>query len=170
VRCAARVGGNWNNGANDGPCYWNCNNFISLDPDYSYNVQFYLLDKLTSELFTFTLPAGTPLISKRRKKVGINNRNPTSALDVVGEIKQNGIYVLGYVGKVEDDFNNYKSGGVFKYSGTGASNSPGAAGLLEVITSGDGFVIQRFTEFSAGCRVFVRSYINNDTWTSWTEK
>lgn len=23
---AARVGGNWNNGANDGPSYWNCNN------------------------------------------------------------------------------------------------------------------------------------------------
>ena len=24
--CAARVGGNWNNGSNAGPLYWNCNN------------------------------------------------------------------------------------------------------------------------------------------------
>lgn len=24
--CAARVGGNWNNGSNAGPVYWNCNN------------------------------------------------------------------------------------------------------------------------------------------------
>lgn len=23
---AAQVGGNWNNGSNAGPCYWNCNN------------------------------------------------------------------------------------------------------------------------------------------------
>lgn len=124
------------------------NEFISLDPDYSYNVQFYLLDKLTSEIFTFTLPAGTPLISKRRKKVGINNRNPTSALDVVGEIKQNGIYVLGYVGKVEGDFNNYKDGGIYHYIGTGASNAPGTAGILEVLSFENRFnVIQRFTEW-----------------------
>lgn len=145
--------------------------FISLDPDYSYHIQFYLLDKLTSEIFTVTLPAGTPLVSKRRKMVGINNRNPTSALDVVGEIKQNGTYVLGYVGKVENDFNNYKSGGIYHYIGTGASNAPGAAGLLEVLSFENCFnLIQRFTEFSAGCRVFVRSYINNSSWTAWTQK
>ena len=67
--------------------------FISLDPDYSYHVQFYLLDKLTSEVYTVTLPAGTPLISKRRKKVGINNRNPKAALDVVGGFILDGVSV-----------------------------------------------------------------------------
>ena len=144
--------------------------FISLDPDYSYHIQFYLLDKLTSEVFTVTLPAGTPLVSKRRKMVGINNRNPTSALDVVGEIKQNGVYVLGFVGSIEGDFNNYKSGGVYHYSANPTvSNAPTSAGLLEVISNGSGYVIQRFTAFSAGCAMYVRSFFNN-SWTSWTQK
>lgn len=144
--------------------------FISLDPDYSYHIQFYLLDKLTSEIFTVTLPAGTPLVSKRRKMVGINNRNPTSALDVVGEIKQNGVYVLGFVGSIEGDFNNYKSGGVYHYSANPTvSNAPTSAGLLEVISNGSGYVIQRFTAFSAGCAMYVRSFFNN-SWTSWTQK
>lgn len=58
--------------------------FVSLDPDYSYDIQFWVYDKLTNDYFTVTLPSGTPLLSKRRKKLGINNRRPKAALDVVG--------------------------------------------------------------------------------------
>lgn len=144
--------------------------FISLDPDFSYHIQFWIYDKLTNDDYTATLAQGTPLVSKRRKRVGINNRNPQSALDVVGDIRMNGVYVLGYVGTITGDFNNYKSGGIYDYSGSGASNAPGNAGFLEVISSGNGYVIQRFTEHSAGCRMFVRAYYNNNTWTSWVEK
>lgn len=154
----------------DASVKYESNEFISLDPDYSYHIQFYLLDKLTSEIYTVTLPAGTPLVSKRRKMVGINNRNPTSALDVVGAIKQNGVYVLGFVGNVEGDFNNYKSGGIYHYSANPTvSNAPISAGLLEVISDGNGHVIQRFTAFSVGCAMYVRLFDNN-SWTAWTQK
>lgn len=63
------------------------NEFVSLDPDYSYDIQFWVYDKLTNDYFTVTLPSGTPLLSKRRKKLGINNRRPQKALDVVGGLK-----------------------------------------------------------------------------------
>lgn len=143
--------------------------WISIDADYSWYVQFLVTDKLTSDIVTITIPQGIPLLSFRRKKVGVNKREPEVAFDIVGEMKQNGAYVMGYIGNVESDFNDYKSGGIFKYSGAGASNSTGSAGLLEVVTSGDGYVIQRFTAFSEGCAMYVRSYFNN-TWTSWILK
>lgn len=146
------------------------NEFISLNSDYSYDIQFWIYDELTSDYYTVTLPSGTPLLSKRRKKLGINNRRPQSALDVNGEITMNGVFALGYVGKVEGDFNNYKHGGIYDYAGSGANNAPGSAGMLEVITPGAGYVIQRFTEYAAGCKMRVRSFFNNTTWTSWVEK
>lgn len=67
--------------------------FMSLDPDYSYDVQFWVYDKLTNDNFTVTLPSGTPLLSKRRKKLGINNRRPQAALDVVGGFILDGVTV-----------------------------------------------------------------------------
>lgn len=143
--------------------------FVSLDPNYSYNIQFYICDNLTSDDDTAIIAQGIPLISKRRKRVGINNRNPQSALDVVGEICMNGLYVLGYVGEVENDFNNYKSGGLYHYSGVEASNAPGNAGFLEVISNGSNCAVQRFTECSATCEIVVRAFYN-DAWTSWNKK
>lgn len=156
--------------ATDTKITFSSDNFISLDSDYSYDIQFVVSDKLTSDTFTVTLPSGTPLISKRRKKLGINNRRPQSALDVSGEITMNGVFVLGYVGKIEGDFNSYKRGGIYDYSGSGVNNAPGNAGILEVITPGGGNVIQRFTEYTAGCKMYVRSFYNNTIWTSWSER
>ena len=156
--------------ANDTRVTYESNEFVSLDADYSYNIQFYVSDKITSDTIVITLPQGTPLISKRRKMVGINNRNPTAALDVSGEIKMNSFYVLGFVGEVENDFNNYKNGGLFTYTETGASNAPPGAGFLEVITDGSN-ILQRFTAIAGGCAIYVRSYIEaSKTWTAWTQK
>ena len=155
--------------ASDTRVTYESDEFVLLDPDYSYHVEFYVSDKITSDTFVITLPPAIPLISKRHKKVGINNKNPTSALDVTGEIKQNGIYVLGYCGKVTGDFNNYTSGGVYNYSGIGGINAPGSAGMLEVITNG-AYVIQRFTEYSSGCNLYIRSSLAFNTWTEWTQK
>lgn len=147
--------------------------WLSLDANYSWYVRFYVYDNLTDDTATITVSQGTPLISFRRKKVGINKREPTQALDVDGNIAANGVIVLGYVGHVEGDFNNYKNGGIFFAPTTsGISNAPpGGAGYLEVLSTTDGFnLIQRYTATAAGCKVYIRSFILNTNWTPWTEK
>lgn len=147
--------------------------WLSLDANYSWYVRFYVYDNLTGDTTTITVSQGTPLISFRRKKVGINKREPTQALDVDGNIAANGVIVLGYAGHVEGDFNNYKNGGIFFAPTTsGISNAPpGGAGYLEVLSTTDGFnLIQRYTATAAGCKVYIRSFILNTNWTPWTEK
>lgn len=147
--------------------------WLSLDANYSWYVRFCVYDNLTSDTATITVSQGTPLISFRRKKVGINKREPTQALDVYGNIAANGVLVLGYAGHVEGDFNNYKNGGIFFAPTTsGISNAPpGGAGYLEVLSATDGVnLIQRFTATAAGCKVYIRSFILNTNWTPWTEK
>lgn len=147
--------------------------WLSLDANYSWYVRFYVYDNLTGDTVTITVSQGTPLISFRRKKVGINKWEPTQALDVDGNIAANGVIVLGYAGHVEGDFNNYKNGGIFFAPTTsGISNAPpGGAGYLEVLSTTDGFnLIQRYTATAAGCKVYIRSFILNTNWTPWTEK
>lgn len=147
--------------------------WLSLDANYSWYVRFYVYDNLTGDTVTITVSQQTPLISFRRKKVGINKREPTQALDVDGNIAANGVIVLGYAGHVEGDFNNYKNGGIFFAPTTsGISNAPpGGAGYLEVLSTTDGFnLIQRYTATAAGCKVYIRSFILNTNWTPWTEK
>ena len=147
--------------------------WLSLDANYSWYVRFYVYDNLTGDTATITVSQGTPLISFRRKKVGINKREPAQALDVDGNIAANGVIVLGYAGHVEGDFNNYKNGGIFFAPTTsGISNAPpGGAGYLEVLSATDGFsLIQRYTATAAGCKVYIRSFILNTNWTPWTEK
>lgn len=147
--------------------------WLSLDANYSWYVRFCVYDNLTGDTATITVSQGTPLISFRRKKVGINKREPTQALDVDGNIAANGVIVLGYAGHVEGDFNNYKNGGIFFAPTTsGISNAPpGGAGYLEVLSATDGFnLIQRYTATAAGCKVYIRSFILNTNWTPWTEK
>lgn len=147
--------------------------WLSLDANYSWYVRFYVYDNLTGDTVTITVSQGTPLISFRRKKVGINKREPAQTLDVDGNIAANGVIVLGYVGHVEGDFNNYKNGGIFFAPTTsGISNAPpGGAGYLEVLSTTDGFnLIQRYTATAEGCKVYIRSFILNTNWTPWTEK
>lgn len=73
------------------------NEWLNLNPEYSYYVQFLVTDKLTSDTITLTVPQGTPLLSFRRKKVGVNNRNPSAALDIVGDFVLNGLRVADFV-------------------------------------------------------------------------
>lgn len=158
---------------NDSGFTFTSDEWLSLDANYSWYVRFYVYDNLTGDTATITVSQGTPLISFRRKKVGINKREPTQALDVDGNIAANGVIVLGYAGHVEGDFNNYKNGGIFFAPTTsGISNAPpGEAGYLEVLSATDGFnLIQRYTATAAGCKVYIRSFILNTNWTPWTEK
>jgi hypothetical protein len=158
---------------NDSGFTFTSDEWLSLDANYSWYVRFYVYDNLTGDTATITVSQGTPLISFRRKKVGINKREPTQALDVGGNIAANGVIVLGYAGHVAGDFNNYKNGGIFFAPTTsGISNAPpGGAGYLEVLSATDGFnLIQRYTATAAGCKVYIRSFILNTNWTPWTEK
>lgn len=158
---------------NDSGFTFTSDEWLSLDANYSWYVRFYVYDNLTDDTATITVSQGTPLISFRRKKVGINKREPTQALDVDGNIAANGVIVLGYAGHVEGDFNNYKNGGIFFAPTTsGISNAPpGGAGYLEVLSTTDDFnLIQRYTATAAGCKVYIRSFILNTNWTPWTEK
>ena len=69
------------------------NSLTTLDADYSWNVQVNITDRLTSDTITLTVGQGTPLMSWRTKKVGINQRSPSEALDVIGNIKVTGDFI-----------------------------------------------------------------------------
>lgn len=66
------------------------NALVNLDANYSWNVQVYIRDKLTSDTLNLIVGQGIPLMSFRNKKVGINVLSPTVALDVGGDIKASG--------------------------------------------------------------------------------
>ena len=156
--------------ANDTRVTYENDEFVSLDADYSYNIQFYVSDKITSDTIVITLSQGTPLISKRRKMVGINNRNPTAALDVTGEIKMNGYYVQGFMKALtsDTDLNDVLAAGIYRTATLIATNLnypvSNAVGVLEVIQVAENFVMQRFTAVSG--EIYCRSKYNT-TWYAW---
>lgn len=146
--------------------------WISLDANYSYSVQFLVADKLTTDTVTVTIPQGTPLLSFRRKKVGVNNRAPAAALDVVGDIQMNGYKVLGLVAALsgEEDLNSLTSGGIYTQAlnaqATTAKHYPASiAGFLEVVVSANGYIMQRYTAYDNSA-LYVRTRYNN-TWYAW---
>lgn len=146
--------------------------WLNLDPDYSYYVQFLVTDKLSSDTVTLTVPQGTPLLSFRRKKVGVNNREPCGALDVVGSVVMNGFNVLGLVAALgnTEDLNDLAEGGIYTQAlNANASterNYPKAvAGFLEIIVSPSGYILQRYTAYN-NSGVYVRTRYN-DTWYAW---
>lgn len=146
--------------------------WLNLDSDYSYYVQFLVTDKLSSDTVTLTVPQGTPLLSFRRKKVGVNNRNPSGALDVVGAVMMNGFNVLGLVAALgnTEDFNNLTDGGIYTQAlnanASAERHYPKAvAGFLEVIASPSGYILQRYTAYD-NSGVYVRTRYNN-TWYAW---
>lgn len=61
------------------------NSLVNLDANYSWNLQIYLQDKLTTDTITLTVSQGIPLVTFRTKKVGINVQTPTRSLDVAGD-------------------------------------------------------------------------------------
>lgn len=112
--------------------------FVSLDPDYSYHIEFYVSDKITSDTFVITLPAGTPLISKRRKMVGINNRNPKAALDVVGGFILDGVSVDYIIQQGTSGIWTYRlwDSGIAECWGSKSVSVPVASAWGNVYTSG----------------------------------
>ena len=62
----------------------------NLDSNFSYDFQLQIIDRLDDLILDFIVSQGTPLVALRKQKVGINNPNPTVALDVVGNAKVDG--------------------------------------------------------------------------------
>lgn len=146
--------------------------WLSLDADYSYYVQFLVTDKLTSDTVTITIPQGTPLLALRRKKVGINKSEPAAALDVVGTIRMNGFNVLGLVAALDgtEDLNNLTDGGIFTQelnanASTDKHYPKAISGFLEVMASASGYIMQRYTAYN-NSSVYIRTRYNN-TWCAW---
>lgn len=153
--------------AEDDKFYVDNDAFASFDAEYSWDIQICAADKLSTYVISIVLPKGKPLVAFRSKKVGINNNNPQSALDVSGEIMQNGYAVMGFVSELDEytTFNNVRSSGIYWYnSDTALTDAPGTEdGFLEVLAYG-AVVVQRFIGVSgtAALRVYKTS------WSVWT--
>lgn len=148
------------------------NEWLDLDADYSYYVEVSVSDKLSSDSVTLTIPQGIPLMSYRRKKIGINNRNPQSALDVNGNILMNGYNLFGFISSLGDteDLNDITDIGLYTQAlNANASterNYPKAkAGFLEVFVNPEGYVLQRYTAYD-NSGIYVRERYNN-SWLGW---
>ena len=146
--------------------------WLSLDADYSYYVQFLVTDKLTSDTVTITVPQGTPLLALRRKKVGINKREPAAALDVDGSVMMNGFNVLGLVDTLDgsEDLNNLVAGGIYTQAlnanaSTDKHYPKAIAGFLEVMANPSGYIMQRYTAYDNSA-VYVRTRYDNK-WYAW---
>ena len=146
------------------------NEWLSLDTDYSYYFEFVAVDVLTEDSEILTVAQGTPLMSFRRKMVGINNRSPAAALDVGGAIRMNGAYVLGYIATIgEESFNSLTAGGVYIFVGGDNYAAPVTSpGVLEVIAEAGSNVLQRFTLLALPHTVFIRAYTAG-VWTDWAQ-
>ena len=145
---------------------------VDLDADYSYYVEFRVDDQLTYDSVTITIPQGTPLLAFRRKKVGVNKREPASALDVDGNIMMNGYNVLGFIEALgnTEDLNDLTAPGIYTQAQTANANTsrhyPAAvAGFLEVIVNPSGYILQRYTAYN--CSGMYIRYRYNGTWYAW---
>lgn len=168
---------------------------LDLDPKHSYNVQFFVADKLTSNstnLLTITIPQGTPVVSYRSEKVGINNRNPSEALDVNGNGKISGNLDVGgkFISPIcaesgytsiiipaGSNLNDYHVPNIYSGSFIGKminippdlSTDSTAAFKLEVYRSGTGKLrIQRLTTtIGAVITTYERYYNSEEKWNDW---
>lgn len=151
---------------------------VTFDPDKSYKVTATFTDTVKTVTLTLPIPVGTPVLSIRDKKVGVNNSSPSFALDVGGIIGQNGQAVMGFVKEIVDetssnsvDLNNYKTAGyyvyhtlvndVYHFPNTTNSNR---ACVVEVIGFGS-YVIQKLF-YLYDAETHIRAY-NTYGWTSW---
>lgn len=146
--------------------------FITLDARYSYNVQIKATDELSTHTIGFVLNKGTPLMAYRSQKVGINNVDPQSALDVIGEIMMNGFNVMGFVSALgsTEELDEILDLGIYTQSlNVNASTDRGypvaKAGYLEVLGNPSGYRLHRYTAYDCS-GIYVRYYYQ-DSWSSW---
>ena len=146
--------------------------FITLDANFSYHIQIRATDKLSYHTIGLVLNKGTPLMAYRSQKVGINNADPQSALDVTGEIMMNGFNVMGFVQELgnTEDLDNIIDNGIFTQAVNANANTDRhypveKAGYLEVLGNPQGYKLHRYTVFDCS-GVYIR-YKNDSYWSSW---
>ena len=92
---------------------------VTFDSKKAYTVSAVFSDTISTVTLTIPIPVGTPVMSIRNSKVGIENASPTYTLDVNGTIAQNDYPVLGYGGLIGDtesaNLNNYTETGYYIY-------------------------------------------------------
>lgn len=120
--------------------------WTGFDPSKAYSIYIELGDGIKTVICLLRIPVGTPTVSVRNAKVGINVPEPQSTLDVGGIIVQNDYPVMGYVGKIGDsssaNLNNYKDTGFYTYESDSSArvynfpdNNANQHLLLEVINA-----------------------------------
>lgn len=155
----------------DGKFEYSSVEFGWFDPDYPYEIQLSVSDQLTISEIYLSLPKGTPLVAYRQKMVGINNAHPESALDVLGDIHQNGEGVLGFVGILDADFDTVFTGGIYWYAASSAlGNAPSTNnGFLLVLSFGTN-IVHIFVDVATS-GLMMRSYnAIAEEWGLWDEK
>lgn len=150
------------------------NELVDLDANYSYYVEFKFGDALTYDSITFTIPQGIPLISFRKKKVGVNKREPNTALDVEGIISMNGLNVFGFINYLNntEDLNDIRDTGVYMQRLNANASSDrhyptNYAGFLEVISTPGGAILQRYTAYHTQSMHVRTLYLENEGWMPW---
>lgn len=154
---------------------------MELDETQSYDFVLVVTDNLgtLSQLeYAVILNQGTPLLAFRKRsttnnrpRVGLNNPTPVYELDVHGDIAMHDVIVQGFVAELGEEYlNNLQTGGYYVQSDSGEAittrNYPAAKiGLLEVLASPSGVVVQRYTPFDVSA-VYMR-YYDGSGWTSW---
>lgn len=139
-----------------------------LSRDYSWYIRITATDKLSTYTIDGSILGDVPLMSYRAGKVGINNKNPNAALDVIGNIEMNGFNVQGFVRALGsgDDLNTILATGIYtadpngSYSGLNYPTTD--KGVLEVIPETGGYV-QRFTKVPVDGKVWIRHYTTSTT-------
>ncbi len=161
---------------------YNNQQLFDLDAMTSYNFVFYVYDELgdiSVYILEDILNQGTPIIALRKRtslnnrpRVGINNPTPVYELDVHGDIAMHDLIVQGFVAELnEESLSLLKSGGIYAQSDSSKASTlrsypvNAGVGLLEVLPSAGGTVIQRYTLFDMTA-VYIRCCINS-SWSSW---
>lgn len=155
-----------------------------LDSESSYYFRFQVQDLFGEAAgydITILLLKGTPLITMRKRtssnphpRIGINNPDPQSPLDVNGDIRMNGSNVQGFVKTLDgtEYIESLSDAGIYlQLSESAASVNHGypiaAAGMLEVLGLADSFLVQRYTTFDGD--VYVHACQPQGTWTDWKQ-
>lgn len=149
---------------------------LTMSADSAWYVRITVTDALGSSSVYYTLPKATPLMAFRSARVGVNTNDPQSALDVNGDIRMNGINVIGNRGSITDltaNLNNYTTQGLyfFVWGGLPTSNFPVSnAGWLTVFTNTyDGRIMQSYDVVVSPFTEYIRVY-DGTAWSAWYKR
>lgn len=148
---------------------------VRFDSGKAYRIVAVFSDTVQEISIILPIPVGTPVLSIRDKRIGINNPSPQTALDVSGVISQNNMAVLGNIEEIKDeiddsvDLNDYLTAGIYAYLDLAetinhfpAENAPL---LLEVLRFGD-LWIQKAYYVDTGA-VYIRTGTAGGSSVSW---